>query len=145
MKTIVIGFLCLFALSLTACTDEPLDPTGGWDTVLSWTDGDCGLSGVVATQTSIARIGGSFLIEGSAGRSVTGDVACSDQACRVTLTETGTIQGSDQRLTVWSELTADEQGHITGSGYARFESPRGSCQQHFLASGDRDVGVIISP
>lgn len=146
MKTTVIGILCL----LSACTtsaisaDAPLDPTGSWDTVQSWTGGDCGLSGTLVAQTQVLQAGDHYVIQGTATRTINGTVACSTSMCELVFTEAGAVS-ADQEVTVWVQLFADDDGQISGSGYATFQSSRGSCQQHFVATGRRNEGVVISP
>lgn len=146
-----IAMTALLMMTTMACTTEPaktMDPTGTWGAVLSWTQGDCHLTGVLTTSVVVAPApGGGFQLEGTQGRTITGITLCTATQCELSFTETGpTGDANITQAQVEARLTADASGDIVGEGAAGFEYRDGtSCTQKFVASGHMDEGVVISP
>lgn len=142
---ILLTCLVLIATSLGCTTSEPLDPTGNWDTLLTWTIGDCHLTGAIPANMTVSRSATGMVIEGSQGHTVTGTALCSQTQCQLSFVESGRID-SDPRLdslSIRADLVSNEDGEIIGSGEARFAFRDGtSCLQKFLASGHMNLGVV---
>ena len=122
-----------------------MDPTGNWDTLLTWTSGDCHLTGAIPANMTVSHSPTGMVIEGAPGRAVTGTALCSEAQCQLSFVETGRID-SDPRLdtlTVRADMVSNEDGEIIGSGEAQFVFRDGSsCRQEFLASGHMNLGVL---
>ena len=146
MKLLPIALCLLAFLIAPACVAQPLDPTGSWDTVLTWTGGTCQLSGAVATTMTVARDAQTqgYVITGTQGRQVTGTAVCSESQCQLTFSESGPVPNSQiDSADVSATLTANADGDIIGSGMVVYHYQNQQCHQTFLASGRRGEGTVI--
>jgi len=129
----VLIVLLLFMSPSCMASNDVMDPTGVWSSTMTWTAGDCGFSGSSPMSITVVRIGSSYALDEH--QSVTGQVTCTSDRCRVEFTETGLV-GMDA-VTIKVDLTAvDDTSQITGAGNAAVaRSTGGSCRQDFLVAG----------
>jgi hypothetical protein len=125
-------FLAGFMAVMTGCGDRPMDPTGVWKTTITWTDGSCNLTGDRDATVTVARVGNTYAVD-EHGSTVSGNVTCSSDRCRLVFTEQGPV--SDGVLTLHVDLTAYDTDLIVGAGSATFRNAPLSCDQDFLAAG----------
>ncbi len=155
--------LVIALLSVAACTADAactgcatdaseadtaglLDPTGAWDATLTWSTGNCMLTGAMPITMTVGHDpAGSLALQGTAGRMVTGTVICSEAQCQLSFTESGPGDNTSgiAWLVVMANLTANQAKDILGNGKADITfGVGGMCQQQFVASGHRRVGVL---
>jgi hypothetical protein len=130
----------LLLLAIGCVSDpESLDPTGNWSMTLSWSHGDCQLTGSFDAQLTVIRSPDGFAIDESRPEvQVAGSVLCTPSLCTLSFTESGPgPTGSGvARIELAAHLQVDDLDAVNGSGKAtyRFESGA-SCEQMFLATG----------
>lgn len=135
------AFIALLVASFTAgCGGAILDPTGNWSLKMTPGAGDCDLEAddVVITVTESTD---GYLLSGSdPSVTVTGTVTCTDETCKLSVVEVGTLENDGVTITmsVSYNLTVDAANKITGSGSASATADNDfSCSQAFTATGSK--------